>query len=85
MTAYAEILYELDGAAAVITLNRPQTLNALTDLTQAEVRHALDASERNADVDRHGAYRRRARLLLRRGHERPRRHERSRPAFGRRP
>ena len=50
MTAYAEILYERDGAAAVITLNRPQTLNALTDLTQAEVRHALDASERNADV-----------------------------------
>ena len=50
MTAYAEILYEHDGAAAVITLNRPNTLNALTDLTQAEVRHALDASERNPDI-----------------------------------
>jgi len=50
MTDYAEILYQVDGPAAVITLNRPQTLNALTDLTQAEVRHALDASERDPDV-----------------------------------
>ena len=46
MTDYAEILYGRDGPVAVITLNRPETLNALTDLTQAEVRHALDASER---------------------------------------
>ncbi len=50
MTDYAEILYELDGPAAVITMNRPRTLNALTDLTQAEIRHALDASEKNPDV-----------------------------------
>jgi enoyl-CoA hydratase/carnithine racemase len=50
MTEYAEILYRLDGTAAVITLNRPEALNALTDLMQAEIRHALDASERNAEV-----------------------------------
>ena len=50
MTAYAEILYEIDGPVATITLNRPETLNALTDLTQAEVRHALDASERDREV-----------------------------------
>lgn len=50
MADYAEILYERDGPAAVITMNRPQTLNALTDLTQAEIRHALDASERDPDV-----------------------------------
>ena len=50
MTDYAEILYERDGTVAVITLNRPETLNALTDLTQAEVRHALDASERDPQV-----------------------------------
>lgn len=49
-TEYQEILYEINGAAAVITLNRPDTLNALTDLTQAEVRHALNQSERNPDV-----------------------------------
>lgn len=50
MTTYAEILYEIDGPVATITLNRPETLNALTDLTQAEIRHALDASERASEV-----------------------------------
>jgi len=50
MTDYADILYERDGPVAVITLNRPDALNALTDLMQAEIRHALDASERDADV-----------------------------------
>ena len=50
MTDYAEILYEIDGPVATITINRPDTLNALTDLTQAEIRHALDASERNSDI-----------------------------------
>ncbi len=50
MPDYAEIIYEVDGAVATITLNRPDTLNALTDLTQAEVRHALESSERNGDV-----------------------------------
>ena len=47
---YDEILYEIDGAVATITINRPDTLNALTSLTQAEIRHALDASDRNGDV-----------------------------------
>lgn len=50
MVEYQEILYSVDGAVATITINRPTTLNALTDLTQAEIRHALDCSERNADV-----------------------------------
>ncbi len=47
---YEEILYEFDGPVAIITMNRPETLNALTDRTQAEIRHALDASEKNSDV-----------------------------------
>ena len=47
---YEEILYEIDGKVAVITMNRPDTLNVLTDLTQAEIRHALDASDRNPEV-----------------------------------
>lgn len=47
---YKEILYATDGSAAIITMNRPETLNALTDLTQAEIRHALDQSERNVNV-----------------------------------
>ena len=50
MTDYAEILYEIDGPVATITINRPDTLNALTDLTQAEIRHALDASAKNSDI-----------------------------------
>jgi enoyl-CoA hydratase/carnithine racemase len=47
---YEEIIYEIDGPVATITMNRPDTLNALTSLTQAEIRHALDASEKNGDV-----------------------------------
>jgi enoyl-CoA hydratase/carnithine racemase len=50
MSTYAEILYQVDGPVATITLNRPETLNALTDLMQAEVRHALAASERDPAV-----------------------------------
>lgn len=50
MADYAEIVYDVDSGVATITINRPQTLNALTDLTQAEIRHALDASERNPAV-----------------------------------
>ena len=50
MANYEEIIYEVDGAVATITLNRPDTLNALTDRTQAEVRHALEQSEQNGDV-----------------------------------
>lgn len=48
--SYEEIIYEIDGPVATITMNRPDTLNALTSLTQAEIRHALDASEKNGDV-----------------------------------
>jgi enoyl-CoA hydratase/carnithine racemase len=47
---YEEIIYAIDGPVATITMNRPDQLNALTDLTQAEIRHALDQSERNSDV-----------------------------------
>ena len=50
MTEYSEILYTIDGPVATLLLNRPTTLNALTDLTHAEIRHALDQSERNPDV-----------------------------------
>lgn len=49
-TTYEEILYEVTDKVATITMNRPDQLNALTDLTQAEIRHALAQSERNEDV-----------------------------------
>ena len=48
--AYKEIIYEVENGVATITINRPDQLNALTDLTQAEIRHALLQSEINPDV-----------------------------------
>ena len=47
---YQEIIYDVADGVAVLTMNRPETLNALTDRTQAEIRHALDQSERNEEV-----------------------------------
>ena len=47
---YEEILYDVKGKVAVITMNRPDTLNALTDLAQAEIRHALDVSDRDSKI-----------------------------------
>ncbi|HCG70127.1 MAG TPA: enoyl-CoA hydratase [Gammaproteobacteria bacterium] len=47
---YEEIRYQIEGGAATITINRPNQLNALTDLTQAEIRHALAESERLPEV-----------------------------------
>ena len=44
-TNYEEIRYEIAEGVATLTINRPKQLNALTDLTQAEIRHALAQSE----------------------------------------
>jgi len=46
---YEEIIYQVDESIATITINRPEKLNALTNLTQAEIRHALDQSTRCLD------------------------------------
>jgi len=47
---YDEIRYEVDGPSAVITLNRPDSLNAFTTNMLEEIRHAFDAAERDASV-----------------------------------
>ncbi len=47
---YEEILYEVDGTAAVITLNRPDALNAFTNNMLQEMKHALAAAESDESV-----------------------------------
>ena len=49
-TAYEEITYEVDDPVAVITMNRPEALNALTGRMMAEIRHALAAAEADPAV-----------------------------------
>jgi enoyl-CoA hydratase/carnithine racemase len=47
---YQEILYNTLDGVATITINRPDTLNALTSLTQAEIKHALFMSDTTEEV-----------------------------------
>ncbi|MBO6702473.1 MAG: enoyl-CoA hydratase/isomerase family protein [Pseudomonadales bacterium] len=47
---YTDIEYEVRGSAAIITLNRPETLNALTYHTLREIRSAVDLSVDDPDV-----------------------------------
>ena len=47
---YSEILYEVSDRVATVTLNRPETLNALTQRTIGELRHAMLAAEADDGV-----------------------------------
>lgn len=47
---YDEIKYEVDGPSAVITLNRPEALNALTNNMMEELKHALAKAEEDESV-----------------------------------
>ncbi len=47
---YQEILYEVEEPVAVVTMNRPASLNAFTNLMLAEIRHALAEAERDERV-----------------------------------
>ncbi len=47
---YEQIMYEVDGPSAVITLNRPDALNALTGTMIEELKHALAAAEQDKSV-----------------------------------
>ena len=42
---YQEIIYDVEGSSAVIQLNRPDRLNALTHKMLSELRHAVGAAE----------------------------------------
>jgi len=47
---YQEITYTVDDPVAVITMSRPEALNALTPRMMAEIRHALAAAEKDPAV-----------------------------------
>lgn len=47
---FRELTYTTDGAVAVICLNRPERLNALTKLLEAELRTAVELAARDSDV-----------------------------------
>lgn len=47
---YTTILYEVDGPVAVITLNRPDRLNAIGGAMITELRHAMATAERDTSV-----------------------------------
>ncbi|HEX3089898.1 MAG TPA: crotonase/enoyl-CoA hydratase family protein [Ilumatobacteraceae bacterium] len=47
---YTDILYEVDGHVATITLNRPDKLNAFTNAMVREMRDAFDHADADDDV-----------------------------------
>jgi enoyl-CoA hydratase/carnithine racemase len=47
---YQDITYSVDDPVAVITMNRPDKLNAFTVRMLAEIRHALAAAEKDEQV-----------------------------------
>lgn len=47
---YRQVSYELDGPVATITLNRPESLNAITRELEAELHDALDEADHDPRV-----------------------------------
>lgn len=47
---YQQIQTAVEGATAVITLNRPERMNALTKVLEAELRDAIEQAGRNAQI-----------------------------------
>ena len=47
---FTDITYEVIGNAALLTLNRPEKLNAFTYHTLKEIREGVDVAVKNADV-----------------------------------
>jgi len=48
--AYKEIIYSVDAQVAVITLNRPERMNALTTTTHTELAQAIDGAAKDENV-----------------------------------
>lgn len=47
---YQDIIYDVEDPVAIITMNRPEALNAFTNRMLAEIRHALAAAEQDKRV-----------------------------------
>lgn len=47
---YKEIIYSVEGQVAVITLNRPQAMNALTNTTHTELEQAIDTAAKDDKI-----------------------------------
>ena len=47
---YQQLIYSTEGATAVITFNRPERMNALTKVLEAELREAIEQAGRNPEV-----------------------------------
>ena len=50
MTDYKTILYEEKGPIRLITLNRPETLNAIGEGMEEEIHDALDVADDDDDA-----------------------------------
>src|SRR5215472_10399999 len=49
-TAYEQIIYEVEAGVAVVTLNRPEKLNAMTAQMGAELEDAMAEADGDDDV-----------------------------------
>lgn len=47
---YQQLIYAADGPVATITLNRPERMNALTRVLEAELRSAIEQAGRDATI-----------------------------------
>ena len=48
---YETILSEIQGGVCIVTMHRPERLNAWTYKMGGELRHAIEAANANEDVD----------------------------------
>ena len=48
--AFKEILYNIEGPVAIITLNRPERMNALTMVTHKELAQAITDADQDEKV-----------------------------------
>lgn len=48
--AFKEIFYNIEGPVAIITLNRPERMNALTMITHQELDRAVDKADKDDQI-----------------------------------